>query len=490
MIQSQGRIDRRNMLLGGGAGIAAAGLAGPAGAQPQPAQPPTAAAAGAPPPAIADPARRTIERRAVEAAIWGMPIVSVDAMRQAFFRADARYGDVLYLSKPADWRFQTTTPNASSLYVYLNFNTKDGPVVLDFPAAVGAGLFGSVLDAWSLPVADVGPDGEDQGRGGKYLLLPPGHQGGVPDGHSPLRFDTYNGYALFRAIPATTSAADLEKAIGLVKQMRLYPLAQAGNPPPSRHIDIAGQLFDGIVRMDDSFYDSLARMVDEEPVQTQDLVAMAQLRSLGIEKGKAFDPDQPTRAILRNAAAEAHAGFIRSASTIAEPWWPGTRWGLTDSVGPRTDFSYRTGDRLDIDQRGATFFLAYAVPKKLGAATFYAGAFTDAQGQPLLGEKTYRLHVPPNVPARQYWAVTVYDVQSAAFIREAPTVAIDSYQNTQKNADGSVDVHFGPKAPPGRESNWIYTAPGRAWFTFFRFYGPERAVFEKTWALPDIEEVK
>ena len=103
-----------------------------------------------------DLARRAIERRAVEAAIWGMPIVSVDAMRQAFFRAGAQYGDVVYCSKPADWKFQTTTPNASSLYVYLNFNTKDGPVVLDIPQAIGAGLFGSVLDAWSLPVADVG----------------------------------------------------------------------------------------------------------------------------------------------------------------------------------------------------------------------------------------------------------------------------------------------------------------------------------------------
>ena len=118
--------------------------------------------------------RRTIERRAVEAAIWGMPIVSFDAMRQAFFRTGAKYGDILYFSKPADWKFQITTPNASSLYVYVNFNTKDGPVVLDFPAAVGAGLFGSLNDAWQVPVADVGPEGEDQGKGAKYLLLPNG----------------------------------------------------------------------------------------------------------------------------------------------------------------------------------------------------------------------------------------------------------------------------------------------------------------------------
>ena len=99
----------------------------------------------------ADLAQRKLYRRAVEAAIWGMPIVSVDAMRQAFFSVGAKYGDFVYLSKPADWKFQVTTPNSSSLYVYFNFNTKEGPIVLDFPPTVGAGLFGSILDAWQVP---------------------------------------------------------------------------------------------------------------------------------------------------------------------------------------------------------------------------------------------------------------------------------------------------------------------------------------------------
>jgi hypothetical protein len=91
------------------------------------------------------------------------------------------------------------------------------------------------------------------------------------------------------------------------------------------------------------------------------------------------------------------------------------------------------------------------------------------------------------VPARQSWALTVYDLDTAAFIREAPTVGIDSYQATEKNPDGSVDVHFGPHAPGGKARNWIFTAPGKRWFTFFRFYGPEKPVLDKSWALPDIE---
>src|SRR5215510_6614235 len=132
-----------------------------------------------------------------------MPIVSFDAMRQAFFSSGANYGDILYLSQPADWKLQLTTPNASSLYVYFNYNIKDGPVVLEFPAAVGAGLFGSILDAWQVPLADVGPAGEDQGKGGKYLLLGPDFKGEPPPGYFALRFATYNGYAAFRAIAKT-----------------------------------------------------------------------------------------------------------------------------------------------------------------------------------------------------------------------------------------------------------------------------------------------
>jgi hypothetical protein len=193
------------------------------------------------PTAVAQPAwtaaeleRRTIQRRAVEAAMWGMPIVSVDAMREAFFRdAGAKYGDILYFSKPADWKFQTTTPNASSLYVYFNFNTKDGPVVLEFPAAVGAGLFGTLLDAWQTPLADVGPKGEDEGKGGKYLLLPPDFKDEVPAGYIPVRSATYNGYALFRAIPATRSEVDLAKAIALVKQQRLIRWLKRPTRPSS-----------------------------------------------------------------------------------------------------------------------------------------------------------------------------------------------------------------------------------------------------------------
>jgi hypothetical protein len=433
-------------------------------------------------------AERAIERRAVEAAIWGMPIVSFDAMRHAFLH-DAKYGDILYFSRPADWKFQVTTPNASSLYVYFNFNLKDGPVVLDFPAAVGAGLFGTLLDAWQVPLADVGPEGDDKGAGGKYLLLPPGHKETVPDGYLPVSSQTYNGYALFRAIPVTQSDEDISKAISLIKQLRLRRLAEAHHPGKQRHIDISAKLFDGIVRYDETFYDRLAEMIDEEPILTQDLAIMGQLHSLGIEKGKPFNPDVAMRSVLRDGVSEAHATFVESTRKV-EPYWPKSQWGVHSHLAAETHFSFLTNDRLAIDDRGAIFFFGCAPPKVLGLATFYLSTAKDSRGEPLVGGRTYRLRVPPNPPVKQYWSVTVYDLATSGFFFNSPTLCIDSYKKkTERNADGSVDVYFGPKLPRGKENNWVFTGTRGEWLAMFRFYGPKKAVFEKTWVLPNIEKI-
>jgi len=434
-------------------------------------------------------ARRSIERRAVEAAIWGIPLVSMAAMRAAFFRdAGARYNDIVYFSQPADWRFQFTTPNASTYYVYFNFNTKDGPVVLELPSAEDAGLFGSFVNAWQEPIVDIGPEGEDRGRGGKYVILPPNDLAGAPDRYIPVHPGTSNGYALFRTIPHSASETDIAAALALVRRIRLYPLASASDPPRHRHIDMSGKLFDGTVPFDDTLFAHLARMVNEEDIETRDLVAMRQLRSLGIRKGEAFAPDDEMRGILDAAAGEAQAGFMEGLRG-GTPFFPGTQWKLLENIGARTGFTFQTDDALYIDERALIYYMAFAAPKNLGAGTFYLMGANDSTGHALHGEDRYRLTVPAKVPVRQYWAVTVYDCESACFMREAPSISIDSFQQTEKNADGSVDVYFGPTPPEGQDSNWIYTEPGKRWFALFRFYGPEPALFDKSWTLTDIEEI-
>ena len=438
-------------------------------------------------PTLTQLAERSFRRRAVEAAIWGIPIVSFDTMRQAFLRY-AKYGDIVYLSQAADWRFQVTTPNASSLYVYFNFNLKDGPMVLELPAADGAGLFGTLLNAWQTPLADVGPEGEDGGDGGKYLLLPPDSED-RPIGYLHVPCDTYNGYGLFRAIPKTQSESDLERAIELIKELRLHRLGATKNSFTQRFVDVSGKIFDGITRFDDTFYDSLARMVDEEPVLTRDLAIMGQLYSIGIRKGKPFKPSANQRSALTDAIADVHGGFMETAKNI-EPYWPGSQWGLHSPVEAQTHFSFQTKDRMALDERAETYYLACAPPRALGAATFYLACTRDSRGEPLLGGRLYRLRIPPNPPARQFWAVTTYDLATAGFILNSPSVGIDSYNDrTEKNSDDSIDVYFAPKPFLQQEANWIYTGMRGEWFAFFRFYGPRKAILEKTWILPNIERV-
>jgi hypothetical protein len=424
-------------------------------------------------------------------ALWGMPIVATDTMRDAFLHdAGANLTDVVYFSRPVDWKLQLTTPNGSTYYVATTINLAQGPVVLDLPAAVGAGLFGSMNDAWQAPVAHVGPAGQDAGKGGRYLILPPGYKGNVPAGYLPVHFSTINGYCFMRSIPEGSSPADIQRALDLVAKIRLYPLSQAAHPPESRHIDMFGKLYNGIPKYDDSFYDRLAKILNEEPVQERDLVALGQFRLLGYERGKPFNPDTGTRAILKDAINEAHTYFME-AILHGVPFYPGKQWQNAGSrLGVETGVTFQTADFLGISDRGETFFMACAPPKKLGAATFYLNGVLDSTDQRFDGSRTYTLHVPANPPAKQFWATTIYDYETGSFLWESPKIEINSYQNLQKNADGSVDLTFGPKAPAGREANWAHTKPGKSWFMIFRFYGPEKPLFDKMWQLPDIEKAQ
>ena len=436
--------------------------------------------------------KRTLERRAIDAAIWGMPIVSFDVMRQGFFRdARAHYGDIMYWSKFSTWKNQTTTPNTSARYVIFFTNTKDGPVVVDVPPVGDAALVGTLLDAWQVPLVDVGNTGEDLGNGGKYLLLPPRYKGETPSGYVAVPSNTYNGIVALRVISKTEQADDVRKAIDYVKQLKTYPLAAATSPPEQRYIDMADTLWDGIVRFDESFYTSLARMVNEELAQARDLEMLGLLRPLGIVKGKKFKPNPATRAVLKQASDEVHTWFMERLVNYGQRYWPDRKWDIpTPPIASETGFKWEAADYFDVDARGIGFFSFYAPPAKPEASSFYLSTFLDAHGQRLRGENTYRLHVPANVPAKQFWAFTVYDYETSSFIRKSARTGLDSYDEQMKrNPDGSVDLYTGPKPPKGQEANWIPTVTGKGWFPFFRFYGPDDPLLRKTWKLPDIQKM-
>src|SRR6476659_3383083 len=184
-----------------------------------------------------DLARRTIERRAVEAVIWGMPAVNTDLMYQEMLKLGGKPNQIVYWSSLLDWRNQTLTPNPDVIYFMAFYNTKDGPVVIEVPPADDGVINGSIMDPWQAALEDVGPAGVDKGLGGKYVITPPGYQGAVPDGFIVLSSGNHLGYALLRSILKSGSEADVKAAVAYGKRIKLYPLSEAANHPETVFLD-------------------------------------------------------------------------------------------------------------------------------------------------------------------------------------------------------------------------------------------------------------
>jgi hypothetical protein len=253
---------------------------------------------------------RTIERRAVEAVNWGMAVVNYDLMLQEMLtKTSGKVNEVVYWSRPLDWHNQTLTPNPDAIYLMAFFNTKDtGPIVLDIPAAGDDGsLNGNIVDIWQMPLEDAGPSGADAGKGGKYLILPPGYTNPLPEGYIVLRPATFGSFALLRSNLESHGDADVAQSVAYGKTVEVYPLSQAGAPPETVFTDAADVLFDSTIRYDESFFVALDRIVQSEPWLDRDRAMIDMLRTLGIEKDKPFTPDDATKAALNNGAREAQA---------------------------------------------------------------------------------------------------------------------------------------------------------------------------------------
>jgi hypothetical protein len=172
------------------------------------------------------------------------------------------------------------------------------------------------------------------------------------------------------------------------------------------------------------------------------------------------------------------------------PWmYEGKRWSVLVPPGViETDFSYKFPNYYDYHSRGSVYYAVISSVKNYGSATFYLDCAESSDGKWLDGSKNYEMVVPPNVPVNDFWAVTTYDLKTASYQRDISKSSIDSNQkNLTKNNDGSVTIYFGPKPPEGKESNWLPTIEGRRFFLLFRFYGPQKGVFDGSWELNDIE---
>jgi hypothetical protein len=381
------------------------------------------------------------------------------------------------------------TGNNSTVYAVASLDLKiDGPTVVEIPA----GMYGTADDVTFKYLVDFGFVGPDKGKGGKFLFLPPGYDGKVPDGFFVVQSPSYRVWAMMRGWGDVGIG---DKATEWFKEnLKVYPLAtgfRQGN-----FITTSGMGANSLPPEDGSAFEMLNEIIQYEPTALFSAEQLGKLASLGIRKGEPFNPDARMQRIFDQGAklGTAMCRAILYESREADiKYWPNRHWEKM--------FLYNTTFERDgvndIDARTLWHYQAIVVSPNListtpGAGTAYLTSFRDDKGRFLDGGKNYRLRVGANPPVKNFWAVTAYDPTTRCLLDVGgnKNKSVGSRENPEANPDGSVDIYFGPKAPQGKAKNWVPTNPDKGFFLVFRFYGPTEGYIEKTWVLNDLELIK
>jgi hypothetical protein len=427
-------------------------------------------------------------QRGVRAFLDSIPIASLYAMREGLREVGAVNGTVGIWESLMDSKTLFLTANTESIYAMTWLDLKDGPVVVESPP----NTLGMANDAFFKYVIDMGNAGPDKGKGGKFLFVPPGWEGDLPqEGYFIFKSPTYGLWLPWRGFLVD---GDSRPAVDSIKaKLRIYSMSQADNPPEQKFINLSGRIFNTIHANDFSFYEEVAQIIQEEPIESLDPEYLGLLASIGIEKGKPFAPDARMKAILTDAAAVGNAtarAIVFGSRDPAVKIFKNRAW-ITAFIGGSHEF-VRDGVRL-VDGRSMFHYYATGITpamaaKMVGIGSQYGGAMVDSKGRYLDGGRTYKLHMPPNVPAKDFWSIVVYDNQTRSMLQtDQQFPSLNSQRGVKQNADGSTELYFGPKAPAGKESNWIQTVPGKGWNVILRIYGPLDRWFDKTWQPGDIE---
>jgi len=471
-------------------------------------------------------------QRGVSAFLNGLRGVSIYAARQGIRDAGVKDNEgVLIFSGLMDSRSLFLTANADTVYFLANIDLSKGPMVIETPPD-SLGLFD---DLWFRWVIDFGAPGPDRGMGGKYLLLPPGYDGPLPDG----------GY--FIGKPTTTSVALLGRSFlvnndpkptveTIKKTLKIYPyvpgsygtsmgtfltgkgpLAPLSKPGTLTFVEGTGLAMNTIPPNDFSYYEMLNALVQEQPAEALQPEIGGQFAAIGIVKGKPFSPDPRMRKILTDAVAVANAAGRTVAFTPRESegfgyYGPASRWlnplfiSGYDFMRPPPEVSKEgvkpypnTGART-LDARTAFFYVATGVTPAMimripEVGSQYLFGITDSAGDPFDGAKTYKVTLPPNIPAAKFWSFTVYDNQTRSMLQTPqrfPRAGSQSFPSpaAEAGADGATTVYFGPTKPDGvKDGNFIQTLPGKGWFVILRLYSPREPFFDKSWKPSEIEKV-
>ena len=458
---------------------------------------------------------------------------SAYAIRKGFQSIGAEDNTVVIFSELMDSKSLFLTANADTVYYLSVVDLTKGPMVIEQPPL---GL-GTINDMWFSWIIDIGFPGPDRGEGGKYLIVPPGYDGPLPEGGFYVAKSRTN--RVLYAARSFLKDNDPKPTVDLIKKtLRIYPYTPGGfgtsiatalegkvklakNPavPETKFVEASGKAFNTIPPSDYTFFEMINENIQDEPADSYDVELAGQLAAIGIAKGKPFQPDERMKKILTDAAAVGNA-FGRALNwryAEAHPHWAyyeDSAWGSMlweggyDFETAPPEFTkegmfkpFPPSGARTLDSRAA-FYYAYTldspgmIMRIPGVGSQYLMGFLDADKNPFDGGKTYKVTLPPDIPAAAFWSLTVYDNQSRSMLdtpQRYPRAGSQSYPTpaAEANADGSTTVYFGPELPEGvKPGNWIQTAPDKGWFVILRLYSPLETFFTKKWRPSEISVVK
>jgi hypothetical protein len=457
--------------------------------------------------------------------------VSIHALRTGLQSVGVKDNEVIVFSEMMDAKSLFLTANADTIYVIGALDLTKGPMVLE----TAPGFLGAIQDYWFRWIIDIGLPGPDRGLGGKYLVLPPGYDGPLPEGgFSVGRARTTR--VLWFARSFLENHNDPKPVADTIRKFtKVYPYETGGvgtpiaeflagkarlgrttPPTPTVFHEGSGKVMNTIPPNDWTYYEMLNEVVQQEPATALDPELMGPIAAIGIVKGKPFAPDARMKKIMTEALAVANATSRTLFMQPRDPSWfhyPDSSWQnllfvngyefetpipliTHEGVKPFPPTGYRQLDARRAYFYGVTGITPAMAMRLTGIGSQYVWTMLDASKQYFDGAKTYKVTLPKGIPAASFWSLTVYDNMTRSMLdtpQRYPRAGSQGYPSpaAKANPDGSTTVYFGPSQPPGVDrGNWIQTMPGKGWFTILRLYSPLEPFFDKSWRPSEIEPVR